>query len=86
MSRRPSLHVSCQHLNVQDNWKLVLDLATDVSRPAAAGSPSRDPGHPLNAAVRRAALLLIEAVLRGGLVAPWTAIPTLITLTTDPNR
>ncbi|KAK9834236.1 hypothetical protein WJX84_005062 [Apatococcus fuscideae] len=71
---------------LQDNWELVLRLATDVCRPAATGSPSRDPGHPLNAAVRRAALLLIEAVLRGGLVAPWTAIPTLITLTSDPNR
>ena len=71
---------------MQDNWELVLLLATDVSRPQEGGSPSRDPGHPVNAAVRRAALQLIEAVLRGGHVAPWTAIPALVTLTTDPNR
>ena len=71
---------------LQANWKLVLLLATDASRPQDFGSPSKDAGHPINAAVRRAALLLIEAVLRGGLVAPWTTIPTLITLTSDPNR
>ena len=83
--------LSCQNakslpFRLQDNWDQVLCLATHVSRPSETGSPARDPGHPGHAAVRRAALLLMEAVLHGGHVAPWTSISTLMTLTTDPNR
>lgn len=38
------------------------------------------------AAVRRRALDLIEVVVRGGIVVPWSAIPSLMALATDPEQ
>ena len=66
------------------NWEAVLELATDAQRPEDFGS--RDPGDPQNAAIRRHAIAVMDAVDRNGLVAPWTAVPHLLALTTDPNR
>ena len=43
-------------------------------------------GDPQNAAIRRHAIAVMDAVDRNGLVAPWTAVPYLLALTTDPNR
>ncbi len=36
--------------------------------------------------VRRRALEVMEAVLRGGVMPPFSAVPTLFALTTDPTR
>ena len=36
--------------------------------------------------MRRRALEVMEAVLRGGVMPPFSAVPTLIALTTDPTR
>lgn len=36
--------------------------------------------------VRRRAQEVMEAVLRGGVMPPFSAIPTLFALATDPNR
>ena len=71
----------------QNNWDLVLALATDASLPqeCAAGSAVPDPGDPGPAAVRRHAAAVMDAVDRNGLVAPWTAVPHLLAMTTDPN-
>ena len=69
---------------MQNNWEAVLELATDAQRPEEFGS--RDPGDPQNAAIRRHAVAVMDAVDRNGLVAPWTAVPHLLALTTDPNR
>ncbi|KAK9829724.1 hypothetical protein WJX72_007528 [[Myrmecia] bisecta] len=72
---------------LQEHWDAVLALATDTSLPSGTpGCASKDPGDPHNAMVRRRALEVIGAVLKGGLVAPWTAIPHLVALTTDPCR
>lgn len=78
---------------LQIHWDLVLGLATDATppqtsvRPGAPGAAGQgDPGDPLNASVRRHAVAVMDAVDRNGLVAPWTAIPHLLALTTDPNR
>ena len=62
----------------------MLELATDAGAPEALGS--NDPGDPGNAAIRRHAVAVMDAVDRNGLVAPWTAVPHLLALTTDPNR
>jgi cohesin loading factor subunit SCC2 len=37
-------------------------------------------------AVRQRAFELMEAVLRAGLVAPWTAVPHMVALSTDPSH
>ncbi|BDA45698.1 Nipped-B-like protein [Coccomyxa sp. Obi] len=70
---------------LQTHWDLVLALATDATPPQARPGASRDPGDPLNASVRRHAVAVMDAVDRNGLVAPWTALPHLFALTTDPN-
>ena len=62
----------------------MLALATDAQKPEEYGSS--DPGDPQNAAIRRHAVAVMDAVDRNGLVAPWTAVPHLLALTTDPNR
>lgn len=64
---------------LQDQWSLVLELATDTT-------PMGDLGDARNANVRRQAILVVEAVYRNGLVAPWLGVPTLVALTTDPCR
>ena len=72
---------------VQDNWDLVLALAMDTT-PVSAGA-STSPGSRLGgagSAVRRCALEVIEVVLRNGLVGPWTAVPSLVVLATDPSE
>ena len=68
---------------IQDSWEACLRLALDASPvpPAPTGGGPRDPRH---AAVRRAAVALMDSVDRGGLVAPWTAVPTLVAAATDP--
>ena len=70
-------------------WEQVLALATDAEpppAPAGAASPAlADPGSAAAAAVRRHAVVVMDAVDRSGLVAPWTAVPHLVALTTDPN-
>ena len=68
----------------------MLALATDVEpagdTPADPASPARpDPGSAAAAAVRRHAVAVMDAVDRNGIVAPWTAVPHLLALTTDPN-
>ncbi|KAK9845361.1 hypothetical protein WJX81_004388 [Elliptochloris bilobata] len=69
---------------LQEVWEQVLTLATDTeppSRPANHASPApADPG----SAVRRNAVAVMDAVDRNGLVAPWTTVPHLVALTTDP--
>ena len=69
----------------QNNWDLVLALATDASlrRSARRAAPSGS-GDPGPAAVRRHAAAVMDAVDRNGLVAPWTAVPHLLAMTTDP--
>lgn len=76
---------------VQRVWEDVLKLATGVSN--GIGSVHMGtPGHAVAAAavaagdaaqMRRKALELIEVVMRGGLVAPWTAVAPLVALLTD---
>ena len=68
---------------LQEGWEWVLRLALDPAPvpPAPTAAGARDPRH---AAVRRAAVALMDAVDRGGLVAPWTAVPTLVASSTDP--
>ena len=39
-----------------------------------------------DAQVRRRALEVMEAVLRGGVMPPFTSVATLFALTTDPTR
>lgn len=66
----------------------VLLLSKDAapgSPPSAGPAASPPPELASCAAVRRKALELIEVVLRNGLVAPWTAIPSLVALATDPQ-
>ncbi len=79
-------------LTPQRMWDRVLSIATDVSAPnrqtldTPPKTPSATNGHSDAAAgMRRRALEVIEATLRGGIVAPWTAIPSLIALLTDAN-
>ncbi|KAI8475824.1 MAG: hypothetical protein J3K34DRAFT_517001 [Monoraphidium minutum] len=69
-----------------DMWAEVLALAVEApSRGGAAGpSPGAAP-EAAAAALRRKALELIEVVLRGGHVAPWTAVAPLAALCTDPS-
>lgn len=62
----------------------MLALATDAGAPGELGSG--DPGDAGNAAIRRHAVAVMDAVDRNGLVAPWTAVPHLLALATDPNR
>jgi hypothetical protein len=70
----------------QNQWDCVLELATDTCPVEAGGKPVKDPSDNRNASVRRQAMLVIDAVYRNGLAAPWLAIPTLVALTTDPCR
>ncbi|KAG2502251.1 hypothetical protein HYH03_000737 [Edaphochlamys debaryana] len=81
---------------IQMLWERVLALATDVTPtpapgPSASGQTppatpngtgSQNPG----ATVRRRALDLVEVVIRGGIVVPWSAMPALTALATDPER
>jgi Sister chromatid cohesion C-terminus len=70
----------------QDQWSSVLELATDTT-PIVNGSKSSDKlGDVRNANVRRQAMVVVDAVYRNGLVAPWLGVPTLVALTTDPCR
>lgn len=73
----------------QGVWDDVLALATDAEPPqpsARLASPTRaDPGSATAASVRRHAVAVMDAVDRNGLVAPWTAVPHFVALTTDPN-
>ena len=71
-------------LIMQMNWEAVLELAMDAQKPEEYSS--NDPGDPQNSAIRRHAIAVMDAVDRNGLVAPWTAVPHLLALTTDPNR
>lgn len=67
----------------------MLALATDAEPPPPAAGPASpgraDPGSAAAANVRRHAVAVMDAVDRSGVVAPWTSIPHLIALTTDPN-
>ena len=74
----------CHASPMQMHWEAVLALAMDAQRPEDYSSS--DPGDPQNAAIRRHAIAVMDAVDRNGLVAPWTAVPHLLALTTDPNR
>jgi hypothetical protein len=71
----------------QDNWDAVLKLATDTT-PSAPGSALSPPGSGGDLApgthVRRRVVELMEIVIRGGLVGPWTALSPLMALCTDP--
>ncbi|DBA96220.1 TPA: hypothetical protein ACH3X3_002417 [Trebouxia sp. C0006] len=71
---------------IQNNWEAVKALALDTSRPQQQlpTSPSQDAQSA--AQVRRRALEVMEAVLRGGVMPPFSAVPTLFALTTDPTR
>lgn len=40
--------------------------------------------HEASSATRQSAMDLMDSVLRAGLVAPWTAVPQLVALATDP--
>ena len=64
----------------------MLDLATDTTPLKRNGRAPGDAGDSLNASVRRHAVAVMDVVDRNGLVAPWTALPHLLALTTDPNR
>jgi cohesin loading factor subunit SCC2 len=72
-------------------WNDVLALAVDAPAPPAAGSAGAPPGgappapDAASSALRRRGLELIEVVLRGGHVAPWTAVAALVALCTDPT-
>ena len=68
---------------IQDAWDGVRSLALDPS-PVPPAPLASGPGDPVHSAVRRAAVGLMDAVDRGGLVAPWTAVPTLVASSTDP--
>eukprot|EP00798_Chlamydomonas_sp_ICE-L_P003395 gene3395-13435_t len=80
---------------LQQVWPLILALAKDVPGPPPK-SQAEPPATPLgsgasagglgaSAGVRRRVLDLIEIVQRGGLTAPWLAIPSLVALVTDPS-
>ncbi|KAL0029310.1 hypothetical protein WJX79_009424 [Trebouxia sp. C0005] len=71
---------------IQNNWEAVKALALDTSRSQQQlpTSPSQDAQS--SAQVRRRALEVMEAVLRGGVMPPFSAVPTLFALTTDPTR
>jgi hypothetical protein len=90
-SPRCSLALPTDH---QGMWNDVLALAVDAPAPtaaaaAAAPSPPRGPAaaspEAASAALRQRALELAEVVLRGGHVAPWTAVAPLVALCTDPS-
>ncbi|CAD7704601.1 unnamed protein product [Ostreobium quekettii] len=71
---------------LQRLWKPVLELATSVpAQRFSHRNGNDDPGSASSCTVRRSALDLMEAALRAGLVAPWTAVAHLIALATDPN-
>lgn len=69
----------------QDQWSLVLELATDTT-PVVGGQKADKASDARNASVRRQAMIVVDAVYRNGLVAPWLGVPTLVALTTDPCR
>ncbi|PSC68988.1 nipped-B B isoform X2 [Micractinium conductrix] len=75
---------------LQDNWEAVLVLATDTtpSPPGSALSPpgSADGELAPGTHVRRRVVELMEIVIRGGLVGPWTAVAPLMALCTDPHE
>ncbi|KAL3141175.1 hypothetical protein ABBQ38_003518 [Trebouxia sp. C0009 RCD-2024] len=71
---------------IQSNWEAVKALALDTTTEL-----HQQPTSPLHdtqsaAQVRRRALEVMEAVLRGGVMPPFSAVSTLFALTTDPNR
>eukprot|EP00775_Hariotina_reticulata_P010526 gene10526-10686_t len=75
---------------IQNVWVDVLRLATGVPGEHSVASVQVAPGGGAGvdameaaATMRRKALELIEVVLRGGLVAPWDAIPPLVAQLTD---
>ncbi|GMH40118.1 hypothetical protein BSKO_08022 [Bryopsis sp. KO-2023] len=70
---------------LQRVWGNVCASATDVSE----STPFSASGSPLTPSkqrsdIRLATLELMEAVLKGGMVAPWTAVSPLVALATDP--
>eukprot|EP00887_Chlorella_sp_A99_P005943 scaffold29.g5943.t1 len=71
---------------LQDNWEAVLALATNASPADPSSAAAGAEGHGVHAGtlVRRRVLELMETVLRGGLVGPWTAVEPLCALCTDP--
>lgn len=73
---------------LQENWGLVLDLATDTAPAPQKGSSAQMAADAkLQAAhVRRHAVNVMDDVYRNGLAPPWEAIPHLVAATTDPNR
>lgn len=71
---------------LQGNWDLVLALATDTAPGGAATAEAAQAQAAQVGLVRRRVRDLIEAVLRGGLTAPWSAVPALVALATDPQR
>ena len=73
--------LSLASATLQENWEWVLRLALD---PAPVPPTPASAGPRAHAAVRRAAVALMDEVERGGLVAPWTAVPTLAAASTDP--
>lgn len=73
---------------MQENWALVLDLATDTPAHIASASGSNRAAEDARAQaeqVRRHAVNVIDDVNRNGLAPPWEAIPHLVAATTDPN-
>ncbi|GLC46380.1 hypothetical protein PLESTF_001845900 [Pleodorina starrii] len=79
---------------IQMLWDKILALATDttpapVPAPTGGQTPPPTPSGTASAhgaVVRKRALELIEVVIRGGIVVPWTAMPALCALATDPER
>ena len=67
----------------QEHWSAVLALAADTAPAALAGTEA---ARGAAAGVRRAALNLMDVMVRGGYVLPWSAIPTLVALCTDPTE
>lgn len=66
---------------MQENKESILALATGVG--VALGQPDCfDSGEEL----RKCGLQVLEAVERNGVVPPWTLVPPLMALITDPSR
>ena len=64
----------------QENKESILALAV-IAKPLAAGSPSLQCEE-----LRNSALHVLDAVERNGVMPPWTLVPPLIALATDPSR
>ncbi|KXZ45820.1 hypothetical protein GPECTOR_50g614 [Gonium pectorale] len=79
---------------IQMLWDRIVALASDTTPapPAGGAGGQTPPATPSGtsgahgAVVRRRALELIEVIIRGGIVVPWSAIPALCALATDPER